>query len=100
MKKLPVNISNAGFTFTQLKREGRVCIYEQVPDGGEFKAYEVIIIKYRKERQLYGKVLPAQEAYPSDSDWGTLGWTFMTWDKAEIKFNELVIRYNNQNELK
>ena len=94
MKKLPVNISNAGFTFTQLKREGRVCIYEQVPDGGEFKAYEVIIIKYRKERQLYGKVLPAQEAYPSDSDWGKLAWTFMSLEEAEERFTEKCQQFN------
>jgi hypothetical protein len=94
MKLLKKTFSKDGFTFTQIKREGRVCIYEQVPDGGEFIAYEVIIIKYKKERQINGKVLPAQEAYPSDSDWGKLAWTLKTLEKAKERFSEKCQEFN------
>ena len=96
MKPIKKTFSKDGFKFTQLKREGRVCIYSQVPDGGEFRAFEVIIIKYRKERQINGKVLPAQEAYPSDSDWGKMGWTFISLEKAEQRFTEKCQEFNKQ----
>jgi len=93
MKKLEDKFVKKGFTYTLDKRVGCKAIYIQ-SKGGEFNItphYEVIIIKSHDGYEIAGnKILPS-EVYPSSTQWGTLGWTFVDLQDAENKFNKLKV---------
>jgi len=80
-----------GCEFKMVDRSGDIAIYSRTNDAGVV-SYEVVVIKTSKKDWIMdGKlVAPAgKESYPTSSNWGTLGWTFMTIEKAREKFKEL-----------
>ena len=74
-------------SFRQLKRRGKVALYERIQDG--HTGYEVIRIKSLAQREWPdGRVTEAHEAYPGDEQFGTSAWYFMASDLegAEVRF--------------
>lgn len=83
------------FTFTKLKRNGRVAIYEQtLTRTGRRIAYEVVVIRESPERKsiIGGKEITFKhkEVYPTDTQWGKLGWSYVKMEYAEEQFNKLL----------
>lgn len=91
MKKLEKKITKKGFIYEQIKREGNKAIYTQKRDDRDSKSvhYEVIIIKSHDGYEIAGNKIPAGEVYPSSTQWGALGWTFLDLREAENKFKKL-----------
>lgn len=91
MKKLEKTFAKKRFIYTQYKRVGNKAIYTQKRDDKECKQvrYEVIIIKSHDGYEIAGNKIPAGEVYPSSTQWGTLGWTFLDLPDAENKFKKL-----------
>lgn len=91
-KPLPKHISRWKSKWTQIRREGDLAIYTQVFDDGksnETVYYNVVWVRRREEKDWgNGKVTPAREALPTESEWGLYGWTFTTLVTAEGKFIE------------
>lgn len=96
MSVLPEIIHRGRFTYTQIKREGNIAIYEQRQKGSVkscFVRFEVIIIsEAKRKRVLRGRLLSQQgdEEYPAPANWGRRGWTLTTLSAAHQKFDELV----------
>ncbi len=90
--KILTNFTKNGCLFTQLKRTGNVALWlRQTPHG---PSYEVIIIRItKKDFVIKGVVVtPAgTELYPSNEQFGSLGWYYPSLDKAEKKYKELLI---------
>jgi hypothetical protein len=60
--------------------------------------YEVIIRKKPKTRHsVVGKKVTSS-GYPSPRDWGLYGFTHMSYEKAKIKYNELIEKQKRKHE--
>jgi hypothetical protein len=82
MIELEREITTHGRVLRQRKREGRIAIYELHHPVAGLIGYEVIVIEIRKAGEVFGREYPDREAYPSNEDWGTLGWSYQTRDLA------------------
>jgi len=91
MKKLEKKFSKKGFTYTQVKRVGMKAIYSQVKDDIETSTerYEVVVIKSHDGYEIAGNKIPPGEVYPSSTQWGVAGWTYLDLKSAENKFLKL-----------
>ena len=91
MKKLEKTFTKKGFIYKQLKRVGNKAIYTQKRDDSQsvVTRYEVIVIKSHDGYEIAGNKRPAGEVYPSSTQWGTQGWTFVDLQDAENKFKKL-----------
>jgi hypothetical protein len=90
METLKTHFTKNGFTFEQIKRTGNVAIYKKTKPEHQFYVYEVIVIEERKPCELFGKLMPATEIYPSSEQWGANGFTAVNIAKAESKMEELI----------
>lgn len=86
-KEFQGRASQRGFTFTQLTREGNKAIYKK--QDGELTYYEVIIIRISKEANINGNIIPEQEKYPSDNDFGSYGYCCNSYEKALCLYNNI-----------
>ena len=90
--ELPHGLRHDGFDLRQVERVGRIAIYEKTK--GTYTGWEIIIIRKRLGRHLpNGKYLPTRECYPASAEWGTRGWTAMSFAAAQKQFNKQVQRY-------
>lgn len=89
MKTLALEFDRNGWHHKSLLRLDDVAIYERWKDTSANHHFEVIIIKACKERESKGIVFKAQELYPSDNQFGDMGWTFPTLEKAQARYDEL-----------
>jgi hypothetical protein len=91
MKKLEKFFTKKGFAYTEIKRVGNKAIYKQVHEEiQEAKPhYEVIVIKSHDGYEIAGNKIPPGEVYPSTTQWGVLGWTYVDLEDAENKFKQL-----------
>lgn len=87
-KQLKTLFTRKGFTHKELIREGDKAIYEQ-SKGKKIKMYEVVKIRRHDGYKLGEIYVEPSETYPSDSEWGTFGWTFNDLDLAKKKFNSI-----------
>ena len=71
-----------GWHFKQLKRTGRVALYERWKDTSASSHYEVIIVQNIKESEAFGNHYPAHERYPASEQWGEQAWTYRDEDEA------------------
>ena len=100
-KPLPSTFKGRGsqrdFSFTLIKREGDVAIYEKV--NQDLRYQEVVVVRKHDGRTMPGgvKVEPS-EFYPSDDTFGLYGWCFQSdlTERIEKKFHELINRKNNE----
>jgi hypothetical protein len=92
---LPTEFAGYGsqktFYFTQVDRSGDVALYKKVDTEDKTELYETILIK-RGEDRVYpnGSFVPAKEYYPSDEQFGKMGWAYRTYKEALIKYNMLL----------
>lgn len=92
-KQLPTSFkgraSQKSFSFTQIKREGDIAIFEKKDSTTSY--WEVIIVQKHNGRTMPGNiVVEPSEFYPGDNQFGIQGWCFGDLEKAEEKFNELI----------
>lgn len=96
MKPLPLTFTKNTFFYEQVLRDGQIAIYKQRLNATADKpargclAYEVIKMRQIPESEMFGKVVEAHEAAPGNEQWGTLGWTFPSLERAKVKFHALV----------
>jgi len=86
MRTAPTSYTRNGWFYRQIKRVGNVAIYEQRGAG----LFEVVRIRIAPACTLKGIVYPVRESLPSDSLWGTYGWTCHTLERAEAKMATLL----------
>lgn len=91
MKPMPLTFAKNTFHYEQVLRDGQIAIYKQrLRPGVGCLAFEVIRIKQVPEATMFGKVIEAHEAGPSNEDFGTFGWSYPTLERAKAKFHALV----------
>lgn len=87
-----------GYTLRYIKNEGDIYLYEKQSDR-EYWMSEEPRVHYEVIKAITRKASPKSEVkkkvYPSDSDWGKLGWTLLTRERAEEKFELLALEYKN-----
>jgi hypothetical protein len=85
----------SGVIFTQLKREGDICLYKR-SDG----YYEVIRARKQKEKTAIidgNKVIfEEKEIYPTGESWGKFEWCTSNYGKALEYFAIEVEKENNK----
>jgi hypothetical protein len=94
--KFEKNVDKAGkMTFTQVKRDGDVALYERTRADGTHFNYEVFIVK----QTFAGAKLPGgavekedRECYPGANSFGRTAYDCLTIDHAEDRFDQLVTR--------
>jgi hypothetical protein len=96
MKTLETEISYQGRKLKQLKRVGMIAMYGVFGEGNALYGYEVIKIRIAPAKEMFGKLIPEHEVYPSSSknsnDWGTSAWSYGTGqrNRALARFNGLL----------
>ena len=82
-----------GYDFRLVKSQGDIYMYERVHKREDWMDYEPQP-HWEVVRVIQRKPYPNSEelvwTYPSASDWGRLGFTLCSRDRAEEKFNELI----------
>lgn len=96
MTPFPLTFGKNGFHYEQVLRNGQIAIYKQRLPATEDKpvrgchAYEVIVIRKKEESVMFGRVVEAHEIGPSNEEFGRLGWSYPTLERAKAKLHELV----------
>jgi hypothetical protein len=92
MQLLEIEVKAQNRTLKQLKRKGRVAIYELLSRGNILYGYEVIIVKTLPARNIMGRDYPEREGYPANEDWGDLAWSYpnTTLQLAMKRFEGLI----------
>ena len=81
-------INKNNYTYTQVLKGKRYCLYEQ--NGiANMSCFELFEIKIRPTKDIKGIILEEKELFPKDVDFGKTAWTICDLDKALAKFNEL-----------
>lgn len=78
-------------TYTQIKREGDFAIYTQRVTNDPTAAirYEVVRIGRHNGYTLGGATIAPAETYPGASQWGINGFTCLTMEAAEKRFEKM-----------
>lgn len=84
---LPKTFSYKGWNFQQLDRKKGIAIYSKEKEG--FVSFEVIKVQNREAYTICDNFVEAKESFPSDEQWGVLGWTFTDEIRARKKFLEI-----------
>jgi hypothetical protein len=83
--------SQRGYDFRMLERSGDVCLFEKSDEDGKY--YEVIVIRKRKGGKyvIGGKDVEfmPKESYPSDEEFGDMGWCYVMECDAKVKYDEV-----------
>lgn len=88
-KTIPTSFKKKGFTYNQLKREGKKAIYQQTRDGSSLSNYEVVKIGRHNGYNMGGSYIEPSETYPGSSLWGITAWTCCSIDEALKRYNQL-----------
>jgi hypothetical protein len=57
-------------------------------------SWEVVIIRQVLTGRTVGDYyMPPHEELPSDAQWGSRGWSPLSAEDAEVKFNEVIARF-------
>lgn len=98
---LAANFEAKGWTFEQVFRKASVCLYRKtkVSESGKvISSWEVVLpIVRRAQRLPDGSLCPRREVYPSDNDWGTRGWTYLTEVEATVAYAARRVSQNLEN---
>lgn len=88
--------SQRGWRFVEVKREGNAAVYEKVDVEIQKKVYEVIEVRVSKEKKgMFAGVeveFKAKERYPSDEEFGSLGWSYGSMSDALERYEWLKVR--------
>lgn len=85
---LPRRFTHKGWDFKQLDRKNKYAIFSKVKYG--FTSFEVIEIQNHEAYEIAGNFIEAKEAFPSDEQWGSCAWTFVSEEPARKKFSKLI----------
>ena len=89
-KTIPTQFKKKGFTYTQLKREGKRAIFQQTRPGSAVNNYEVVKIGRHNGCVMGGMAIEPAETYPGSSLWGITAWTCSSIDDAMRRYDALV----------
>ena len=81
-------INKNNYTYTQVLKGKRYCLYEQ-RGVANMRCFELFKLKVLAPMELNGKKYEEREVFPKDKDFGKTAWTICDWEKALAKFNEL-----------
>lgn len=87
--------SQKGFEFLQVKREKSIAIFSK--SDKQVTYFEVVDIKKHNGYKLGGINFPPAETYPGDNAFGVSAWCCSDITRAELKFNELLNKNENEN---
>ena len=93
MKTIKKDFVRCGFIHKQIKREGDVAIFFRTKPEYFNGHYEVIKISRHNGYKMGTGYIEAAETYPGASLWGLQGWTYLTLEKAEEKYQEIKKRF-------
>lgn len=88
-KVIPTQFKKKGFTYTQLKREGKKAIFQQTREGSTINNYEVVKLGRHNGYSMGGVFIEPSETYPGSSLWGIMGWTCTSIDDALKRYQSL-----------
>lgn len=94
-KPLKTEFRKFGFDYKQIKREGDVILFSQ-SKMGTITSYEVGVIDRCEAFERWGRMNEATEMYPASCNWGKLGFTCGSLERAEEKFRNMVEFYKNK----
>lgn len=81
-----------GFDHELIEREDRVCLVRRTK-GGRQEHYEVVMLQWNREHAWpNGDVTPAGWSYPSNEQWGSMGWTYTDIRMARFHYGEALKR--------
>ena len=89
MKRLQ-SYSKNGYRFEILQRVGDFAVFGGTSDQVFKPTFEVIEIQSHDGRLIGSTDYPPAEYPPSNSQWGTKGWTMTTFESAMEKLKELI----------
>jgi hypothetical protein len=91
MGQLATQFKKNGYHYTQVIRDENKAIYKQEHKDITQVYYEVVKIKKSKNdyNAVWGLVPAGTESYPSTEAFGQAGWTFMNYETALTKFNQI-----------
>ena len=81
-------INKNNYTYTQVLKGKRYCIYEQ-RGVANMRCFELFKLKVLAPMELNGKKYGEREVFPKNEDFGLTAWTICDWEKALARFNEL-----------
>lgn len=90
MKTLPLKFKKWGDTFTQVKRTGDIALYERKTKQGKSQWEVFHVLRHDGLALSNGIKSQPAEFMVGTSLWGVKGWTFLTLEDAELKFDEQV----------
>ena len=89
MPKYKPEFKQAGAVYTEIKRHKNIAFFES---SHTTPSYEIHVLKMKeahpKSPEAGTKILMS----PPSSEWGKLGFSFMSRDKAEDKFHQLATK--------
>ena len=81
--------TSAGLSFTEIKKEANVVLYEGTSPTGR-KQYELHILKYSNASTYSEDPNQRVIASPASSEWGSFGFTYNTYEGAIERYHQLV----------
>lgn len=90
-RRIPASFRKNGYDYTQVQRNNNIAVYKQEFDN-TLIGFEVVELKVAEATTLFGKDVPRREVYPSNEDWGTLGFTVKTIGEAIKRFELLTTK--------
>ena len=85
-RKLKERFNRRGFEYRLVKRSEHIAMFEQWADD-RLHAWEVFRIQRNDARVIGGKTVAASESPPSDEMWGKKGWTLLSRETAEARYD-------------
>ena len=89
MKILEKEFTSCGFNFKQVFREEDFAVYKKWKEGQARESFEAIKIKRHNGYDIAGVHCPPAEMYPSNEQWGLMGFTCLPRDLAFTKIDQM-----------
>ena len=84
MKELDLEVKANNRTYTQIKRDSYRAMY--LSNEGY---YEVFRVDVKPEMEVFDKVIPEHEHYPSTNEFGIIAWCVRSRERAEKIYNSI-----------
>ena len=91
MPRYQPNYTRHGIDFTVIQRTGNICLlvgsYQHTPDHFTYEVHRLRMKPAHPDSADAGQLILCS---PSESEWGKYGWTYLSLEAAQVKFDELV----------
>lgn len=91
MKILEKQFTSCGFEFKQVHREGEFAVYKKWKPEYRSPIFEAIEIKSHNGYTIAGNYCAPSEMYPSNEQWGVLGFTCTDLKQAYARIDKMKI---------